>query len=91
MRLIFMINSRSLPYVSACVHRHIHNCSEDEKKTVMTIGQKLMARVGDRCPQVSCDVCRAERCLQRLDGLEKNDSYCRYDTVWSFAKCLLET
>lgn len=63
--------------MSACIERHLHGCSEMEKAVVVTMKDKLMSQVNTTCPEVQCDICKAQRCLQRLDNVTDNVEYCR--------------
>ena len=79
---------RTIPFVSACIDRHLHGCSPSEKETVMTMKKTMMARVNHTCPEVTCDVCKAQNCLQMLEDMSVDTvDYCRYDNMFKIPDC----
>jgi hypothetical protein len=64
--------------MSACIERHSYNCDQADKDVVMKLKKRLMSRVKDHCPEVKCDVCEAQKCMDRLLKASDDDMFCRF-------------
>ena len=78
-KYVFINYCRTVPIVSACVDRNLQGCSQAEKNIVMEIVSELKSQVRDHCPQVDCNVCQAEQCVNRLVAAQASQQdVCRY-------------
>ena len=70
--------SRSVPFARTCVQRSLQGCDANDKHVFEKLIGQLMEKVAYYCPEVECDVCGAQKCLDELENMEDVNEYCRY-------------
>ena len=75
-----ILYSSAIPMVKLCVKKHISSCEKCQKDTVKKMLRNVMNRMSRSCPEVNCDRCGAQRCMDHFTHMMKvNDpDICRY-------------
>ncbi|KAK3585503.1 hypothetical protein CHS0354_003355 [Potamilus streckersoni] len=64
----------SVSSVRICMQRFLSKCSDCEISSIHEAAKRLLDKIGTRCPQVSCDLCDAYQCIDKLEMAMKNGS-----------------